>query len=653
VGILGIPRELFAIRPWPAVGRGPRPELAGVARLAGRVLSAAVAAARGEGAPAHRALASHLGPQAAGWPVATASWPAFDQVNVQAGLDAWLAGPGLRHELLGLTGVRRGSLDLADLTTSEPPRWPASVPGVGSATTVARPAGPGGITRACVICGVYLVTRPDGQRYAVLLRGPSVDDPHGCVRVQVTAADKASAGQVLDQIRALAVRHNVYRGQVISFGAGGRGLAGAGAAAFLDRPQPDRATVILPPDLLEGIERQVLGIARHSDELRVSGQHLKRGVLLHGPPGTGKTHTVRYLIGRLPDVTAIVISGAALRFAGEACAIAAALQPSIVVVEDIELGAGPDGPHTPLDPLLQLLGEMEGLSDDSDVTFLLTTNRAALLQEALAARPGQVNHTARLPLPDALARRRLLRLYQGRLRISRAAAFEVVARTEGVNASFIRELLRRAAVYAADGRAARAALLAPADGSAANGSAAGRANGSASGQPGGPAPDPAAPLRVSARHLNLALDELLDTRHDLTRVLLGSRPIRGADAVIRPVLPHLRPSRLPRAAAAVCQMTALEYFSNAPGPAAYEVLWTALHGQRWMDTTAAAMDRALAVHRTLAERSQHRHFPLPDLIIAATAEEHGATVLHYDAGYDRIAAVTGQPVEWVAPRGSL
>jgi hypothetical protein len=56
----------------------------------------------------------------------------------------------------------------------------------------------------------------------------------------------------------------------------------------------------------------------------------------------------------------------------------------------------------------------------------------------------------------------------------------------------------------------------------------------------------APPLRVSARHLNLALDELLDIRHDLTRVLLGSRPMRGADAVIRPVLPHLRPSRDPK-----------------------------------------------------------------------------------------------------------
>ena len=515
--------------------------------ITGRVLIEAVAAARGDDAPVRRALASHLGPQAAGWPVVTASWQAFDQVNVQAGVNAWLAGAGLRHELLGLTGVRDSPLDLADLTAAELPRAPASVPRIGSVTTAARPAGPGGITRACVICGVYLVVGQAGQRYAVLLRGPADDDQHELVRVQVTAADQATAGQILDQIRALAVRHNVYRGQVISFGADVRGRASGSAAAFLDRPRLDRSTVILPPDLLDGIDRQVLGIARHCDELSASGQHLKRGVLLHGPPGTGKTHPVWYLIGQLPDVTAIVISGAALRFIGEACAIARTLQPSIVVVEDVELAAEPRGPHAPLDPvLLQLLNEMAALSDDANVTFLLTTNRADLLEEALAARPGQVDHTARLPLPDAVARRRLLRLYQGDLRISRASASEVVSRTEGVNASFIRELVRRAAVRAADGRAARAVALAPV-----NGSAAAPARGPAGSQPGGPAgsqrggaaPDPAAPLRVSARHLNLALAELLDTRHDLTRVLLGSRPMRGADAIIRPVLPHLHPTR--------------------------------------------------------------------------------------------------------------
>jgi predicted nucleic acid-binding protein len=102
-----------------------------------------------------------------------------------------------------------------------------------------------------------------------------------------------------------------------------------------------------------------------------------------------------------------------------------------------------------------------------------------------------------------------------------------------------------------------------------------------------------------------------------------------------------------------CQMTALEFLNNAPDPKGYEVLWGALHGYRWMDVTKEAMDRALTVHRELAATSQHRQFSLPDLIIAATAELNGATVLHYDADYDRIAAVTGQPTEWVVPRGSL
>ncbi|MEU8331110.1 PIN domain nuclease [Micromonospora sp. NPDC048839] len=104
---------------------------------------------------------------------------------------------------------------------------------------------------------------------------------------------------------------------------------------------------------------------------------------------------------------------------------------------------------------------------------------------------------------------------------------------------------------------------------------------------------------------------------------------------------------------AACHMTSLEYLNNAPHPKGYEILWQALRGGRWMDVSTAATDRAMAVHRLLAAESQHRNFRLPDLIIAATAEEHGATVLHYDTDYDRIAAVTGQPTEWVAPRGSL
>ncbi len=104
---------------------------------------------------------------------------------------------------------------------------------------------------------------------------------------------------------------------------------------------------------------------------------------------------------------------------------------------------------------------------------------------------------------------------------------------------------------------------------------------------------------------------------------------------------------------AACQMAALEILNTAPTPQLYERLWGGLHGQRWMDVGVPEMNRAMDVHRSMAARSQHRNFRLPDLIIAATAELNGATVLHYDHDYDRIAEVTGQPVEWVVPRGSL
>ena len=519
-------------------GLESHPELAEAGRLAGWLLRRAVTSARAQaGAPVRRLLLRHLGPAAAGWPVVTTSWPAYEQVNVQVGLDAWLAAPGRRHELLGLTGFRHRQFGLADLTGARQ-RGPQAGPGIGSVTTEARPAGPGGVTRACVTCGVYLAA--DGPaRYALLLRGPDGGDPRDTVELQVTSADPARAERVLGEIRWQAARGSVYRGQVISFGAGQPGAGGGRLLGFLDRPRLDRAEVVLPPDLLDGIERQVLGIARYAASLRASGQHLKRGVLLHGPPGTGKTHTVRYLLGRMPGVTAIVISGAALRHISEACSIARALQPSVIVLEDVDLVAEPRGQPSQPSPLAQLLGEMDGLTADADVTFLLTTHRPDLLEEALAGRPGRVDHTARLPLPDAAARRRLLRLYQGNLRIGRATAAVLVDRTDGVPASFIRELLRRAAVHAAVGSNGKLTRSPPAP------LPAGPA-GPAAGTGTGADLDTdrlAGPLRVTSRHLNRALDELLDSRNQLTGLLFGGRAARGADAIIRPVLPRLRPTR--------------------------------------------------------------------------------------------------------------
>lgn len=69
--------------------------------------------------------------------------------------------------------------------------------------------------------------------------------------------------------------------------------------------------------------------------------------------------------------------------------------------------------------------------------------------------------------------------------------------------------------------------------------------------------------------------------------------------------------------------------------------------------TEAIVDRALEVQAGLVKRSQHRGVRMPDLLVAACAESADLTVMHYDADYERIAEVTGQPVQWVVPRGSV
>jgi len=73
----------------------------------------------------------------------------------------------------------------------------------------------------------------------------------------------------------------------------------------------------------------------------------------------------------------------------------------------------------------------------------------------------------------------------------------------------------------------------------------------------------------------------------------------------------------------------------------------------WAPLDEGCVERALEVQAMLAERSQHRAVSLPNLLIAACAERANLTVLHYDADYERIAKLTGQPVRWVVPRGSI
>jgi predicted nucleic acid-binding protein len=99
----------------------------------------------------------------------------------------------------------------------------------------------------------------------------------------------------------------------------------------------------------------------------------------------------------------------------------------------------------------------------------------------------------------------------------------------------------------------------------------------------------------------------------------------------------------------ICDLEVVYSARNAPE---WDRLLQALEVFAVIETTEDHVHRALQVQRLLAERSQ-RGRKVPDLLVAAAAEQHGLAVLHYDADFDLIAAATGQRCEWVVEAGSV
>ncbi|MEV5720318.1 ATP-binding protein [Amycolatopsis mediterranei] len=411
--------------------------------------------------------------------VVTRSWPMWEHANIQRGVDAYLAEHGTAVDWFGIAGAQRTHEDVIGMLVTARMRGMFELGSVDFATTA---IGPDEATEA-VQLGLVGTNAPGGEPVLLVIRGATPQWGLEQCRLEVLATSRVTATEVRDRVERLMAEHDLLRGQVLAFGTSEH--RGNELLTFLPRPTLTGEEVVLPDGVLDAIERHTIGIARHGERLLAAGQHLKRGLLLHGAPGTGKTHTVRYLMGRLPDTTVIILTGTAMKLVGKAAELARRLQPSVVVLEDVDLIAQDRSYGPMVQPLLfTLLDAMDGVGGDADVTFLLTTNRASELEKALADRPGRVDLAVEIPLPDAAGREALLRLYARGLKLT-ADLGPVVEATAGMTASFAKELLRRASLLALGAR-------------------------------------PEQDVVVGDEELATALREMQDARSALTRSLLGS-----------------------------------------------------------------------------------------------------------------------------------
>lgn len=306
-----------------------------------------------------------------------------------------------------------------------------------------RATGPRG-TRRVVTVGVRLL-RFGGAPIAVLQRAASRRHGRESAVLEVVGEDPDAVTAFLARLRAVMLEHSVLRGQILSFVPTQFGPEAG--VTFVARPSVGADEVILPDGLLDEVVRHVIGIGEHRAMLQAAGQHLKRGVLLYGPPGTGKTLTVRHLLART-ESTVVLLSGPGIRFVTAAAEIARTFPPAIVVLEDIDLVAMERGP-SPQPLLFEVLEALDGLDGDADVAFVMTTNRADVLERALAERPGRVDLAVEVPLPGRAERERLYRHYSRGLAFGEEALARSAEETEGVTASFAKELVRRSVLRAA------------------------------------------------------------------------------------------------------------------------------------------------------------------------------------------------------------
>ncbi len=305
--------------------------------------------------------------------------------------------------------------------------------------------------KRCVKTALWLA-EAGSVRYAVLLTTAQRFTEDTGIHVEVVASPGAAGAEQIAQVFARveeAVRGaRSYRGKVLSLERS-RDYAGRSSGMKVHRLRKvAREEVILPEKTLALLERNVFGFHERREELKKLGLSAKKGLLFHGPPGTGKTHTLHYLATRLEGHTTLIITAEQVGLLDEYMALARLLQPSVVVIEDADLIARDRAKmDSPCEEVLlnKLLNEMDGLREDADVLFVLTTNRPEALEAALTARPGRIDQAIEFPLPDLEGRRKLVRLYARGLPLDDDLVEHVSQRTEGASAAFVKELMRRTA----------------------------------------------------------------------------------------------------------------------------------------------------------------------------------------------------------------
>ena len=251
----------------------------------------------------------------------------------------------------------------------------------------------------------FFVTDNESGKKFVISYAPKQQN----VQIRITAGgeDQVAMLTLAMEMKKLIITNRHIKGKIIEISEGN---------IFDVKELEEQPFPILDKVLHDDLIKNVVNIFKKKDEFLKYGLPAKRSVILEGGPGKGKTMIERWLAAQLMgEVTTIWVTSKSVKRSSDVAyifEIARKMSPSLIVMEDLDLISGTrQMSHGGDNVLGEMLNQMDGLTQDSSIVMIGSTNKVANLDEALADRPGRFDRIFKVGKPDGEVAAKIARNY--------------------------------------------------------------------------------------------------------------------------------------------------------------------------------------------------------------------------------------------------
>jgi cell division protease FtsH len=265
--------------------------------------------------------------------------------------------------------------------------------------------------------------------------------------IVICGSDKEKVLEFREGVETITSKENFYKSKALEF---------AGRIRFLKLPARNWEDVILEPGIKREISVNTIDFLAGRERLATYGIPPKRGVLLAGDPGTGKTLVCKALMAQAKGITCILAHAYALgedEYITELYELAQDLSPSIVFIEDIDLitqnrvelgySRGP--------ALLSLLSALDGVEEHHEIVTVATTNHLEIIDKAIGHRPSRFDRVIKLPLPSLQERKQLVELLSQKIPLEESSKEYIARKAEHCTPAQLQEIIFSLAILHCSG----------------------------------------------------------------------------------------------------------------------------------------------------------------------------------------------------------